>query len=76
MWADDHDLFADSDTLHDLSTALACMNGDQRALFDLLEQTQDLAEACEVSELSTATFYRRVNDLRMHLRMFGLKAAA
>jgi len=69
LWADDHDLFADSDTLHDLTTALACMNGDQRALFDLLEQTQDLAEACEASELSTATFYRRITALRMHLRI-------
>lgn len=76
LWADDPDLFADSDTLHDLNTALACMNGDQRALFDLLEKTQNLAEACEASELSTATFYRRVCEMRMHLRMFGLRSAA
>ena len=76
LWADDHDLFADSDTLHDLNTALDCMSGDQRALFDLLGHTQDLADACQASELSSATFYRRVSELRMHLRMFGIRPAA
>lgn len=76
LLADDSDLFADSETLHDLQAALAGLNGDQRALFDLLERHQDVAEACQASELSTATFYRRVADLKMHLRMFGLKAAA
>ena len=76
LWADDHDLFADSDTLHDLQTALTGLNGDQRALFDLLEQHQEVADACLASTLSSATFYRRVAELKMHLRMFGLRAAA
>lgn len=73
---DDLDLFADTDTLHDLQTALATMSDAQRGLFALLEHTQNLAEACQASEMSSATFYRRVSELKMHLRMFGLKAAA
>ena len=76
LWGEDHDLFADSDTLHDLQMALTTMSDVQRGLFALLEHTQDMAEACQASELSTATFYRRVAELKMHLRMFGLKAAA
>ena len=76
MWADDRDLFADSMALRDLETALACMNDDQATLFSLLETHQDLATACKAAGVSSATFYRRVHDLQMHLRMFGFRSAA
>ena len=76
LWSQDQDLFADSDTLHDLRTALAYMNDEQLSLFDLLEVHQTLPDACKSSGMSSATFYRRFADLQMHLRMFGFKAAA
>lgn len=76
LWAEDRDLFSDSDALRDLETAIAHMSDDQVALFDLLESHQDLPSACRASGISTATFYRRVSDLQMHLRMFGFRAAA
>ncbi len=75
-WGQDRDLFSDSDALHDLSVAIAHMTAEQAALFDLLETHQDLPSACKASGMSSATFYRRVADLQMHLRMFGFKAAA
>lgn len=76
MWAEDRDLFADAEVLRDLETALAYMNDDQRALFALLDTHDDVAEACRNWGQSTATFYRRVEALRMHLRMFGFRPAA
>jgi DNA-directed RNA polymerase specialized sigma24 family protein len=74
--ADDRDLFADSDALHDLCIAVDHMSDDQTALFKILETHQDLPSACKASGMTSATFYRRVADLQMHLRMFGFKAAA
>ena len=76
MWSDDRDLFADGLALRDLEKAIAYMNNDQAALFELLETYQDLPSACKACGISTAAFYRRVNDLQMHLRMFGFKSAA
>lgn len=76
MWADDRDLFADSMALRDLETAVAFMSDDQIALFETLKATEDLPGACKSSGMSTATFYRRVQDLQMHLRMFGFRTAA
>lgn len=76
MWADDRDLFADSMALRDLETAVAFMNDDQIALLDALKANEDLPTACKSSGMSTATFYRRVQDLQMHLRMFGFRSAA
>jgi DNA-directed RNA polymerase specialized sigma24 family protein len=76
LWAEDRDLFSDSDALRDLETAIAYMSDDQVALFDLLESHQDMPCACKASGISTATFYRRVSDLQMHLRMFGFRTAA
>ncbi len=76
MWSDDRDLFADSMALRDLDIALAYMNGEQVALFDLLEVHQDLSAACKASGMSSATFYRRVHELQMHMRMFGFRSAA
>ena len=75
-WGNDQDLFADSDTLHELNAAIAFMTPEQGRLLDLLAIYQDTATACKASGVSTATFYRRVKELQMHLRMFGMKAAA
>lgn len=76
IWGADLDLFADSDALHDLEIALAFMTDEQAALFQLLEAHQDLPSAAKACGMSSATFYRRVADLQMHLRMFGFKSAA
>lgn len=78
-WEGDEDLFSNSSTRHDLLKALAYMSGEQRSLFDLLATHQDLpnaANAAKAAGMSSATFYRRVDDLRMHLRMFGIRPAA
>ena len=72
----EHDLFTDGMALHDLQCAIAYMNGDQSALLDLVYEHPDLVSACAASGASNAAFYRRVHDLRMHLRMFGLRAVA
>lgn len=76
MWADDMDLFSDTAALHNLQRALVYMSDEQQSLFDLLATHQDLSTASKASGMSTATFYRRVNELRMHLRMFGIRPAA
>ncbi len=76
MWAEDRDLFSDSMALRDLETALVYMNDEQVALFELLKAHQDLPDACKASAVSRATFYRRVGELQMHLRMFGFRSAA
>ena len=76
LWAQDADLFADSMALRDLQAATAFMTKDQASLLHLLIETPDLPAAQKMSCLSHATFYRRVEDLRMHLRMFGLREAA
>ena len=72
----DHDFFTDGMAMHDLQAAIAFMNGEQSALLDLLTDHSDIASACAASGLSTASFYRRVHELRMHLRMFGLREVA
>lgn len=72
----DQDLFTDGMVLHDLRAAINFMNSDQSELLDLVCAYPDLASACAASGISTASFYRRVNDLRMHLRMFGLRDVA
>ena len=76
LWADDRDLFSDSETLHDIQAALACMNQDQQDLFNLIDKHHDIPTAAKASGMSSATFYRRVADLQMHLRMFGIRQAA
>jgi len=76
LWSDDRDLFRDSETLHDIHAALACMSQDQQDLFDLIDKHHDIPSAAKASGMATATFYRRVDDLRMHLRMFGIRPAA
>lgn len=67
------DTFTGGMALHDLHSAISFMNGDQSVLLDLLFEHSDIAGACAASGLTNASFYRRVHDLRMHLRMFGLR---
>ena len=76
MWAEDRDLFSDSMALMDLQKALVYMNDEQLAFFELLETHQDLPSAWKACGVSSATFYRRVAEMRMHLRMFGFRSAA
>ena len=76
LWADDRDLFRDSETLHDILAALACMSQEQQDLFNLIDKHHDISSAAKAAGMPTATFYRRVDDLRMHLRMFGIRPAA
>ena len=72
----DCDLFTNSNTLHDVQAALAYMSDEQTSLFQLLAFHQDLPTAAKASGMSSATFYRRVADMQMHLRMFGIRSAA
>ncbi len=76
VWAEVPNYYEGVHALMDLETAVAYMDDEQRTLFELLASHQDVPSACKVSGMSTATFYRRVADLQMHLRMFGFKAAA
>jgi DNA-directed RNA polymerase specialized sigma24 family protein len=76
LWSNDHDMFSDTETLHDIQVALDCMSQSQADLFKLIDTHHDLPSAAKASGMSTATFYRRVDDLRMHLRMFGFRPAA
>jgi hypothetical protein len=52
------------------------MSEEQAELLDLLASHQDLPTASKACGMSTATFYRRVAELQMHLRMFGIRTAA
>ncbi len=76
MWADETDLVADHMALLDLDKARKYMSDEQIEFFDLLDAHLDLSSACKASGVSSATFYRRVNEMQMHLRMFGFKLAA
>ena len=73
FWGEDMDLLADAEARHALMAALARMSGDQRYLMDLLANHRDLAAAAKACGVPSATFYRRVADLQMHLRMFGIR---
>jgi DNA-directed RNA polymerase specialized sigma24 family protein len=70
------DLFDDASALHDLEVALALMSDEQLELYELLQAHMDVPDAARASDLSSATFYRRLGELRMHLRMFGFRVAA
>jgi len=76
LWGEVPNYYEGVHTVMDLETAVAYMDTEQRTLFDLLACHQDIPSACKASVMSVATFYRRVADLQMHLRMFGFKAAA
>ena len=76
QWGEITDRYEEIHATHDLDQALSRMDDEQRTLFALLVEHQDVPSACEVSGVASATFYRRLADLKMHLRMFGLKATA
>ncbi len=73
LWSDDLDLFAETETVNDINKALSYMSGEQVSLLQLLVSHLDLPSAAKASGMSSATFYRRVADLQMHLRMFGIR---
>lgn len=76
LWGEVTNGFDQIHAARNLDQALSRMDDEQRALFALLVEHQDVPSACEVSGVASATFYRRLAELRLHLRMFGLKAAA
>jgi hypothetical protein len=77
FWGENMDLLPDAETRHDVMAALAYMSGEQRCLTGPARPNhRDLAAAAKASGVPSATFYRRVADLQMHLRMFGIRPAA
>lgn len=76
LWGEDEDLFSEIDALCDVQSALAFMTEAQQGFLHQLAVHADLPGACRATGYSTPTFYRRVTELRLHLRMFGLAAAA
>lgn len=76
LWGETRNYYDDIHAARDLEYAMAMMDDEQYRLFALLAEHQDVPAACKSSGLSTATFYRRVEDLQLHLCMFGIKAAA
>lgn len=75
-WPLNADLFAQSDAVYDLRTAVAFMSNEQFDLFLLVTSHEERPSAAKASGMASATFYRRVTDLQMHLRMFGIRPAA
>lgn len=71
-----HDINACStfDFMHDFEIAMLYMNAEQAQLISLLAKNQSISEACAASGMKSSTFYRHVDELKMHLRMFGLEA--
>ena len=45
------------------------------ALLEIIKSYEDLPRAAKASGMATATFYRRVSDLLMFLRMFGIRSS-
>jgi len=76
LWQEPEDHALVCGAASDLEAAFRSMSDEQRSLYELLCHHQDVPAAAKVSGMSSATFYRRVADLEMHLRMFGFKTAA
>jgi Sigma-70 region 2 len=76
LWVDDNDCFSKIDVLCDLESAGSFMTEAQHGFLQHLAGHSDLPSACRASGYSTPTFYRRVAELRLHFRLFGLTAAA
>jgi DNA-directed RNA polymerase specialized sigma24 family protein len=72
--ADETDLFQGWDLARDFEIAVSLLSDEQVTLLELLKTHSDLSLAAKASGMSPATFYRRVSDLVMYLRMFGIKA--
>ena len=76
LWQEPEDHALVCEAASDLEAAFHSMSDEQRSLYELLCHHQDVPAAAKASGMSSATFYRRVADLQMHLRMFGFKTAA
>ena len=76
FWSVDEDLLGLTHALHDLEKAVRNMRADQVDLLELLVAHPSMADACRAYDGSTPTFYRRVSELKMHLRVFGIKVRA
>jgi DNA-directed RNA polymerase specialized sigma24 family protein len=76
LWQEPEDHARVCAAASDLEAAFQSMSDEQRSLYELLCHHQDVPAAAKASGMSSATFYRRVADLEMHLRMFGFKTAA
>ena len=71
---DDADVFDDGDLERDFEIAVSLLSADQAALLEIIKSSEDLPSAAKASGIATATFYRRVSDLLMFLRMFGIRS--
>lgn len=76
LWGEIANDYEEIHAFRALDYAVSLMSDEQRALWGLLTEHRDLPVVCKASGLSKPTFYRRLADLKMHLRLFGLKAAA
>lgn len=76
LWGEGSDFLSDIEVLCDLQSAWCLMTDAQQGLLQQLVIHPDPPTACRATGYSTPTFYRRVADLRMHFRLFGLAAAA
>ncbi|MFM2005558.1 MAG: hypothetical protein RLZZ09_1213 [Pseudomonadota bacterium] len=76
LWAEEDDGLIEADALCDLQSACSFMTEAQQGFLHYLAVHADLPSACRATGYSTPTFYRSVTELRLHLRMFGLAAAA
>lgn len=72
--ADDADAFEDDDLEQDFAIAVSLLSADQAALLEIIRSSKDMPRAAEASGLARATFYRRVSELLMFLRMFGIRS--
>jgi|DEB19_MinimDraft_3_1074340.scaffolds.fasta_scaffold17832_2 hypothetical protein len=67
-------VFDDGDLERDFAIAVSLLSADQAALLEIIKSYEDLPRAAKASGMATATFYRRVSDLLMFLRMFGIRS--
>ena len=70
----DADVFDEGDLERDFEIAVSLLSADQAALLEIIKSSEDLPRAAKASGMATATFYRRVSDLLMFLRMFGIRS--
>lgn len=68
---EDTDLFSQFNANHDFLVALVAMTQEQRHLLHLLMEHASMANACAASQMSSSSFYRSVEQLKLHLSMFG-----
>jgi DNA-directed RNA polymerase specialized sigma24 family protein len=71
---DETDVLEDGDFERDFEIAVSLLSADQAALLEIIKSSEDLPRAAKASGMASATFYRRVSDLLMFLRMFGIRS--